>query len=216
MNPTLQSSTSSSSSSSSANVKAVKKDKDINKDLQEWMTKMYATDDMSDEDLKVMYESVRYKGFDREKLLAKLSEKIKDKRVFVQLVLACAVNGPRRASSLKLMNNMTPSEMSISASGQKQTENISCARVTAITADLAAFWMKKLNVPKRIVSSDCPAWLQFPAAGSIKMPSHIRASHIQFSKDFSAKIGGKFNEDIYNQMVENAYLDDKLHLFDQI
>jgi len=41
-----------------------------------------------------------------------------------------------------------------------------------------------------------------------------REQHIEFSKRFSKIIGGEFNEQIYSQMMQNAYLDDDLHLFD--
>jgi hypothetical protein len=105
--------------------------------------------------------------------------------------------------------------MGIPASGQKNTDNLSCARITSSTADVAAFYLKKLNVPKRIFDDLCPAYLQFPAAGSIRLPDNLRSLHIEFAKKFSKLIGGVFNDSIYGQMIQNSYLDERLDLFDR-
>jgi hypothetical protein len=183
-------------------------------DFESWYRSLYNVQDITIEELQVYYDALKYKGFDRMKQLLKLSEKVKEKKELVQLVLLCALQGPIRAAKTKLLNGTSPTEMGIPASGQKQTENLSCARITSSTADLAAYYMKALNVPKRLVSHPCPAWLQFPAAGSIKLPDQLRELHIDFSKKFSILIGGQFNESIYQQMVNNAYLDPALKLFE--
>jgi len=182
-------------------------------DLKSWIISIYDTKVLSDDELSDCYESVRYHGFDRDLMLKKLSEKIPDKKLCIQLIISCALNGPNRASKTKLKNGKTPDEMGISASKQQKTENLSCQRISASTADLAAYYLKRLDVPKRLLSEECPAWLQFPGAGSIKMPQKIREQHMKFSSAFSTQIGGKFNETIYAQMMDNAYLDDNLKLF---
>ena len=179
-----------------------------------WLSQIYDTETIKNEELVSYYEAFRYRGFDREKMLKKLFQIAKDPKVAIQLILLCALNGPVRASQTKLLNGLTPIQMNIPASGQQQTENLSCARITSSTADVAAYYLKKLNVPKRLMSSSCPAYLQFPAAGSIKMNDALREQHIDFSKRFSSLIGGEFNESIYSQMMANAYLDSKLRLFD--
>jgi hypothetical protein len=187
---------------------------DTTEAVRSFVSSLYDLSDISQDELSQFYELYRFKGFNRDKMLAKLYEKVKDKKLAIQLILLCALRGPLGASQIKLLNGLSPQEIGIPGSGQMRTENLSCARINAATADLAAFLLKKVNVPKRLPSHPCPAWLQFPSAGSIRMPDDMREMHIDFSKKFSVVIGGQFREEIYAQMVANAYLDPKLHLFD--
>jgi hypothetical protein len=182
--------------------------------FDQWISSIYDIQDFDQEELSQYYEALRYHGFDRKKVLIRLYEKVKDKKIVMQLVLLCALQGPNRASQTKLSNGQSPSEMGIPSSGQQKTENISCARITAATADLAAFYLKRLNAPKKFPTHACPSYLQFPSAGSIIMSDELRQLHIDFAKKFSIQIGGVFNEGIYGQMIANAYLDPKLKLFD--
>jgi hypothetical protein len=183
------------------------------KPSSEWVKRIYDINLLSELELTEIYEVIKYQGFDRNEILAKLEEKITDPKIVVELILLCSLRGPRAAENVKLRNGRTPKTMGIPASDQKGTSNLSCSRISAATADLAAFYLKKFDVPKRILSSNLPAWLQFPTAGSIKMPDDLRQQHIQFSKEFSRIIGGEFNEQIYSQMMNNSYLDESLKLF---
>lgn len=179
----------------------------------EWVKSLYNINLLTEAELETMYDSFKYQGFDRDEMLRELEKVAKDPKVAIQLVILCALRGPIAAADVKLLNGMTPKQMGIPGSGQMKTKNLSCARISSATADLAAFYLKKLNVPKRILSSPLPGWLQFPSAGSIKLPEDLRTQHIEFSKKFSEMIGGKFREEIYSQMMGNAYLDPNLHLF---
>lgn len=180
---------------------------------QEWVKKLYDPTLINNDELLEIYEAIKYKGFDRDIMLLKLEELIGEPKLVAEIVITCAIRGPRQASLVKLRNGRTMHQIGIPASDQKGTENISCARIAASTADLAAFYMKKLDVPRRLMSSELPGWLQFPTAGSIKLPNNLREQHIAFSKSFSAMIGGEFNEQIYATMMANAYLDNNLQLF---
>lgn len=178
----------------------------------QWLTSLYSTIDMPNEDLQLIYDQVKYQGFNREEVLAQLEEKIADPKILVEVIIVCSLRGPRQAENVKLSNGKTLKSMGVPASDQKGSTNISCSRISASTADLAAAFFKRLDVPKRLVS-ELPGWLQFPTAGSIKLPDDLRTLHIAFSREFSKVIGGEFNEQIYNQMMHNAYLDPKLKLF---
>jgi hypothetical protein len=178
-----------------------------------WIRALYDVSLISDVELTTMYEAFRYQGFNRDDMLIELERIAKDPKIAIQLVIVCALRGPLAAADVKLMNGMTPKQMGIPGSGQMKTKNLSCARISASTADLAAFYLKRLDIPKRVLSSPLPGWLQFPSAGSIKLPETYRNQHIEFSKMFSGMIGGKFREEIYSQMMSNAYLDPNLHLF---
>lgn len=179
-----------------------------------WMQDLYRAITMVDEELWGIYDTVKFQGFNREEVLVQLEEKISDKKTLIEVVIVCSLRGPRQAENIKLSNGKTLKSMGIPASDQKGTTNLSCARISAATADLAAAFFKRLDIPKRILSSDLPGWLQFPSAGAIKMPDNFRTLHMQFSKEFSKLIGGEFNEQIYSQMIHNAYLDPLLKLFD--
>jgi len=180
----------------------------------EWLEKIYDPNLLSQEELKTYYEAFQYVGFNRQEMLIELEKRARDPKIAVQLIILCALRGPQAAAKIKLSNNLTPEQMGIPGSGQIGTKNLSCQRITAATADLAAYYMKKLNVSKRLIDEDCPAWLQFPSAGSIKMDDNLRKQHISFSRKFSLVIGGEFREEIYSTMVNNAYLDNRLKLFE--
>jgi hypothetical protein len=184
-------------------------------ELNAWLVDLYDVTKITEIDLALWYDAFRYKGFDREEVLKQLKNITRNNtQIATQVIILCALRGPRAASITKLVNGVTPAEMGIPASGQQGTLKISCQRITAATADLAAFYLKKLNVAKRLVSHPLPAWLQFPSAGAITLPEELRRQHIDFHQKFSPLIGGVFREDIYSQMVANAYLDRNLRLFD--
>jgi len=184
------------------------------KTTSNWLKTIYGTGLLSLEELGEIYDTIKYHGFNRESVLAQLEEKIPDPKTAVEVILVCSLRGPQAASLVKLRNGKTLKQMGIPPSGAKGTDIISCQRISAATADIAAFYFKKLQIPKRLIDNECPAHLQFPSAGSIKMPNELRLLHIDFSKKFSALIGGTFNESIYNTMVVNSYLDESLQLFE--
>lgn len=181
--------------------------------LQAFMLALYDTSRITPDELAAMYEAVSYKGFNRKDVLKQLFTVVRDPRVATEIILAVALQGPQRASRTKLTVGQTPVQLGIPASGGKGTKALTLNKVLSATADLAASIMKRLDVPKRL-NIDLPAWLQFPSAGSIKLPERYRLAHVEFSRSFSVLIGGAFNEQIYMAMQANAYLDDSLHLFD--
>lgn len=179
-----------------------------------WINSLYQIDLVSEEELKEWSDLYSYKGFNRAKILSQLRKKFPDPKEAAEVIVICAMKGPLRASVTKMKNGKTLESQGIPGSRAQGTDLISCQRVTAATADLAAFFLKRMNCPKRIGSLSCPGWLQFPSAGSIDLPYDLRQAHIEFSKMFSGMIGGEFNEQIYKQMVDNSYLNAQLKLFD--
>jgi len=183
--------------------------------LSQYLEGLYNIGDISPDEIKLWNESYSYKGFNRKRVLIDLMKKVPDIKTAQQIIMVCGLLGPQRASLVKLINGKTIASYGIPASGLKGSEGASCQRITAATADLCAFLLKQINVPKRL-SLACPGFLQFPSAGSIAMPNDLRQLHVEFSRRFSTVIGGVFNEQIYEQMVANAYLDPKLNLFSDI
>jgi hypothetical protein len=181
-------------------------------EMEAWMTQLYNTAFMSAEELSAYWEAFAYKGFNRGDVLKQLKTAVPDAKIASQIVVVLALRGPQAGSKIKLLNGKTCVEMGIPASGGQGTKTLTCNKIISATADLAAAIMKRMNVPKR-VDSPLPGWLQFPSAGSIKLPNDLRSQHEEFARNFSGLIGGVFQFQIYQQMVQNAYLDPKLNLF---
>lgn len=181
-------------------------------DVNKWLADLYDISKITGDDIKQFWEAFSYKGFNRNDVLRQLSVLIKDKRTAMELVIVGAIAGPQRGANLKLSNGKTPIEMGIPASGRQGKKDLTLNKITAATADLAAWFLKQMAVPKRM-NLDLPGWLQFPSAGSITMPQAYRDQHMEFSRRFSKLIGGEFNDQIYMQMFANSYLDPKLNLF---
>jgi len=185
-------------------------------DTTTYMSELYNVDHLNNEELKLWFDTYSYKGFNREKTISELKKKIPNPKEAQQVILICGLVGPQRASRTILINGKTVSSYGIPASGVKGTSGISCQRIMAATADLCAYFLKSMNAPKRLPNHDCPAWLQFPSAGSITMPNDIRILHEDFSRKFSTLIGGSFNESIYLAMATNSYINTNLKLFSDI
>lgn len=178
-----------------------------------WLKSIYDVNLLSKDELTQIYDEIRFIGFNRDVVLAQMEEVLGDPKLVIEAILVCSLRGPQAAQDIKLKNGRTLKQLGIPASGVQGTESISCQRISSSTADLAAFYFKKLNIPKRI-EHELPAYLQFPTAGSIKLPQNLRDQHIDFTKKFSKIIKGEFNESIYATMVSNAYLDESLNLFE--
>jgi len=189
--------------------------KEKSEDITSWYEAIFDIKKINKKELNDMYDIIKYKGFDREQSLRLLKELVGDNtRLFSEIVMVCAVRGPQQAAVTVLSNGSRLLDMGVPASGVKGTNGISCNRIGAATADIAAYLMKQINVQKRIEDHPLPGWLQFPQAGSIKLPKQYRQWHEDFHRKFSVIIGGVFNEQIYKIMVTNSYLRPDLNLFE--
>lgn len=182
--------------------------------VQAWKNDVYDVTDINEDMIKAFWEAFSYKGFNRIDVLKQIHKLVgTDKRLFMELVVVTALRGPQAASRMKLYTGKTPLEYGIPASGGQGTKNLTLNKIQAATADLAAYFLKRMNAPRRL-NLPLPGWLQFPSAGGIKLPRELREQHIEFSKRFSSIIGGNFQEQIYMQMEANSYLDERLKLFE--
>jgi hypothetical protein len=181
--------------------------------MSKWLDELYGTINMSAEELNQYWDAFAYQGFNRADVLKQLRQVLPDVKLSSQIVVLIALRGPQAASNIKLLNGRTPIELGIPASAGQGTKTLTCNKILSATADLAAAFLKRMNAPKRMDIS-LPGWLQFPSAGSIKLPEDLRRMHEDFTKAFSSLIGGSFQYQIYQQMVKNAYLDPKLRLFE--
>jgi len=176
-------------------------------EFNKWVQSLYEVSNYTEEEIHELYETFKYQGFNRDEVLKQLFSLIQDIKLVSQIVVACGLRGPKQASLAKLSNGKTVEQMGISANGGKGTKKLTCGKINAATADLTAYLLKKMNVPKRLPKLECPGYLQFPAAGSIKLPEDLRRQHKTFAEEFSKVLpGGSFDENIYLQMEQNAYL----------
>jgi hypothetical protein len=180
--------------------------------FQKWVDAIYELARLESEDIEAIYNAAAYQGFNREQVLRDLMVKVPEVNLVHEIILIGALRGPKKGAQIPLSNGKTIEKMGIPASGGKGAGSLTLNKIVAATADLAAYLLKRCNVPKRH-SIDLPGWLQFPSAGSIRMPMNYRQAHRDFAAKFSKDIGGVFNETIYEQMVRNEYLDEKLKLF---
>lgn len=186
--------------------------KETSESLSKWVSELY-TFRPTEVEMKEFMDNYMYKGFNRDNVLKQLHLAAGSVKIATELILVSALRGPQAASRITLSNGKTPIQMGIPASGGKGSQALTLNKIQSATADLAAFYLKSMEVPKRVIS-DLPAWLQFPSAGSIKLPEKYRVLHIEFSRKFSELIGGGFQEQIYEQMMANSYLDQRLGLFE--
>lgn len=189
-----------------------KRDEEVKIDNTTWLEELYKNDLFTTEELLKWYNEIEYQGFNKEEVLRQLKQKIPNNLMMAKAIILIAVRGPQKALNIPLSSNTTLKSLGIPAGGGKGSKGLTCNRILASTSDLAAFYLKRINFPKR-VDSELPGWLQFPSAGSIKMPQRYRDLHKEFSKLFSPQIGGVFNEQIYASMERNAYLNESLRLF---
>jgi hypothetical protein len=182
---------------------------ELKQDHDAFIINLYKLDLFTEDEFSTFYNSVAYHGFDREKVLIQMRGRSNPKNL-VKLIVVIALRGPQRAKiwadSLVEFKNLPTSS--------RGRDDLSFTKIAAATADIAAYYLKKANVTKRLTDHPCPAWLQFPSAGAIKMPAEIRVHHRSFCEAFSLVIGGKFNKAIYDAMVQNAYINDNYRLFD--
>jgi hypothetical protein len=185
-------------------------------DLRQWLDDLYGNV-LKDDEIRQIYDNVKFVGFNRDEILEQLSKIFKDTKLMSEVIIACAVRGPVAASQLKLSNGRTIASYGVAPNGGRRSKTLTCGKITAATADLAAFYLKKTPVPKRLNNLDCPAWLQFPSAGSLPLSQLQRNQHLEFAVEFSKQIdkrvGGGFNQQIYDQMSSNTYCDERVRSF---
>jgi len=183
-------------------------------EMKSWMMSLYDMSGVTDADIKSLYDAYSYKGFNREDVLKQMRLVVNDTKLTLHLIVATALRGPQQASTLRFPNGKTPIEMGIPASGGQGTKILTLNKIQAATADIAAYYLKRMNVPKRL-NLACPGWLQFPSAVSISLPTDLRQQHVEFAQKFSEIIGGVFQPQIYDQMMRNSYYNPRLKLFDE-
>jgi len=199
--------------SSKAVIKKKKTDEELKKEedeeVEDWMKNVYKmATSSSDEWWGRWRDKIEYQGFSRELVLVQLS-KLMSFEDMITASTMIALRGPKKAAGMKVLSDgKSLKDLGIAINAAKESNILTVSRMLSATADLAAYGLYRMKVPKRLLDSDCPAFLQFPAAGALLNEAPImKKKHLKFCQEFSEKIGGEFNEDIYDQMLRNGYCD---------
>lgn len=159
-------------------------------------------------DLQDFMDGMSFAGFNKAKM-AKLAAARLGARRTIKLVFLAAYRGTNLtkiiARSVKVDDDVKKAhEDRLILSNGKGPEDLTMGRLLACFPQFAAYYMMRLNCPKKIVGNDCPACLQFPAAASLPMSVVVRTQHIEFCKDFSDLIGSKFDPKFYIAAFKGA------------
>lgn len=159
-------------------------------------------------DFKDFIANIEYQGFDRLFYI-----KAALKKVSVSVFCRFAILGAVRGSNFEKIREKClemPSDLKALVDNKtiiktaKRRDDLTILRFTASIPHWVAYWLFTVDIAKKIETSDCPAWLQFPGAASLPMGKTVRLQHIAFCKAFSALIsGGSFNGNIYYTAFKN-------------
>jgi hypothetical protein len=146
-----------------------------------------------------------YEGYNREDTLKRCLSRFKSLKIAAKISAVVNLRGPKVASGM-VVEGINLSSIPKSSTGKKL---LSLSSIGASYSDYVAHSLLVSDAPKRIKNHPLPACLQFPAAGSLSLSATYRPMHLDFCKQFSALIGGKFSEDIYKSMETNTYCNAK-------
>lgn len=161
---------------------------------------------LSDNLIKEIYDSIAFSGFNRDLIISELNAKKASLEVVSTLAFLGAVRGGKlsKLEGLELKTEVKDfMRLHIAKDHKDNPRAITILRITATFPQVAAYMLMRSDAPKKIESSDLPAFLQFPAAGSLPLNDSIRELHKEFCINFSKLINGKFDESIYEAMQAN-------------
>jgi len=165
------------------------------------------TNYMSQFDALTFVQNIKYQGFNRDEFIREALKRITPHQM-LRLGLIGAIRGANFEKILKSSGAVDTdlAQLGVSKVIQrtaKRSSDITILRCTSAIPQWCAHYMAKAGVVKKVPASECPSWLQFPAAASLPMSSNNRIAHVRFSIAFSKIIGGVFNENIYMAMFNN-------------
>jgi hypothetical protein len=152
-------------------------------------------------DLTNFIGDMSFSGFDKSRI-ARLAAKQLGPRLLLKLLVLAAMRGTNLKKILEKSMNPDPKikeafEKKKVLSGGKGKDDVTMGRILSCFPEVAAYKLMEYKLPAKIVTSTCPACIQFPAAAALPMSATVRAQHIKFCKDFSRLIKSKFEETYY-------------------
>jgi hypothetical protein len=155
--------------------------------------------DSGDMDLQDFKENMSYSGFDKERIAKMAASRLGAMRTS-KLVFLAAMRG---TNLRKIVDRSVSLDGDVKECYEKKKilsngtgpDDLTMGRLIAVFPEIAAYYMIKCNVPKKLSSEPCPAALQFPGAAALPMSQDIRVKHISFSFSFSKLISSDGNFD---------------------
>jgi len=152
-------------------------------------------------------QNIKYQGFNRDEFIHEALTKITPSQM-LRLALIGAIRGANMEKIVRSSSSVDADLVSLAQRGivmrtARRSGDITILRCTSAIPQWCAIYMGSAGVVKKVPSSECPAWAQFPAAASLPMSLNLRQAHVRFAIMFSKIIGGTFNENIYIAMFNN-------------
>lgn len=150
--------------------------------------------DSVDLDLSGFKDDMSYLGFDKERFGKMAAERLGAFRTVKLVFLA----GMRGTNLEKILDKSVKVDEDVKNAFDKKLilsrgtgpNDLTMGRLIAVFPEVAAWYMLKLKTPKKLISEECHACLQFPAAAGLPMSLEVRRMHVMFSFRFSQLISG--------------------------
>jgi len=159
--------------------------------------------DSTELDLSEFSDNMAYSGFDKNKIAKLAALRLGGLRT----VKFCLLGGMRGSNLKKICEKSSKVDSDILecyksgkiVSNGTGPEDLTMGRLMATFPEITAHYMAKNNVSKKLMESQCPAALQFPAAAGLPMSHTTRMLHLDFAIRFSFLISGdkKFHPQYY-------------------
>jgi len=166
-------------------------------DFQVWQRVLLSVD----VDLADFKEDMAYAGFDKNRM-SKLMSKRLGGLGSIKVIFLGAMRGTNLKKILEKSTKIDPMiqefvDKKLVLSNGKGRDDLTVGRCLACFPEIAAHYLLKYKIPKKIPDSTCPACLQFPSASGLPMSPLVRAQHIEFCKAFSRLIKSRFEGQYY-------------------
>lgn len=155
----------------------------------------------TDAGLDSFITDMSYQGFDKARFARLFAKAFGPARV-VKIVVLGAMRGTNLKKiiekSVKVDNDIermySSGKLLSNGSG---VNDLTVGRCLSCFPEIAAYYLHKHLVQKKISSHGCPAYLQYPAAAGIPMSASLRALHIDFCVEFAKLINSEFRPEYY-------------------
>jgi hypothetical protein len=155
----------------------------------------------TDAGLESFVGDMAYQGFDKARFSRMFAKAFGAARV-VKIVVLGAMRGTNLKKIIEKSVKPDPEIKNLFTSGKllangAGVNDLTVGRCLACFPEVAAYYLHKHKIPKKIQDHDCPGFLQFPAAAGIPMSMTLRALHVDFCARFAVLINSEFRPEYY-------------------